>query len=116
MNIEEIIKQVLETKGSAFFYTPPIYKNSKCYYFKSPKKLFSSASCGTLNSTITKFYNSITNSSWGYCLIDYEAGYCYEKRLQKQLKNNDKKIFQGFLFDEENIKTINPKNIKIDSV
>ena len=113
MNIEEIIKQVLETKGSAFFYTPPIYKNSKCYHFKSPKKLFTSASCKTINSAITKFYNSITSKSWGYCLIDYEAGYCYEKKLQGYLKYNNKKIFQGFLFDKKNIKTISSKNIKI---
>ena len=116
MNIEEIIKQVLETKGSAFFYTPPIYKNSKSYFFEFPDKIFTSASCKNLNSTVVKFINSITAHHWGYCLLNYEAGYCFEKSLQKYLKNNEEKIFRGFLFNKRNIRIINSKNVKVNSI
>lgn len=116
MNIEEIIKQVLVTKGSAFFYTPPLYKNSKSYYFNSPDKIVTSSSCKTLNPTIVKFHNSITGNRWGYCLINYEAGYCFEKKFQKYLTNKSEKIFRGVLFNKKNIVIVNSKDIKISPI
>lgn len=116
MNIEEIIKQVLEIKGSAFFYTPSIYKNSKSFFFKSPAKIFTSSNCSSLNTSIDKFYNLITNNCWGYCLLDYEAGYCFEKKLKRYLRKNDKEIFTGFLFNAKDIITIDSKKIKISPI
>lgn len=109
MTIDEILKQVLKTKGSAFFYTPPIYKNARSYFFKSPSKIFHSNSDRTLLPAIEKLYNSVADKKWGYCLVNYEAGYCFEKKLKKycrhrgQVKRNDGNLFSGFLFSANQV-------------
>jgi para-aminobenzoate synthetase/4-amino-4-deoxychorismate lyase len=111
MNIDEIIKQVLITKGSAFFYTPSIYKNSKSYFFKTPEKVFTSSNCSLLNSSVNRFYSSIEKDKWGVCLLNYEAGYCYEEKLKKYSKKNIR-IFYGLLFKQTEVNTIFSSAIK----
>ena len=36
MLIEEILRQVIKTQNSAFFYTPPGYSGDSSYFFKNP--------------------------------------------------------------------------------
>ena len=48
----------------------------------------------------------------GYCLIDYEAGYLFEPKIEGLLKGKNKKLIQIFFFDKENIQKI--KSTKID--
>lgn len=115
MNIDDILKQVLKTKGSAFFYTPAIYKKSKSYFFNKPEKIFTSGNCSLLNSIIDRFYYSIEKDKWGYCLLNYEAGYCFEKKLRKYAEKNEK-IFYGFLFNPADVKTINSNAIKFGPI
>ncbi len=118
MTIDEILKQVLKTKGSAFFYTPPIYKNAKSYFFKSPSKIFYSDNNRTLLSSIEKFNSSVTDKKWGYCMVSYEAGYCLEKKLKKNyrrgglLTKNDNNLFSGFLFSANQVEKYNSGKIR----
>ncbi len=112
MNIDDILKQVLKIKGSAFFYTPTLYKNSKSYIFNFPKKTIRSASSKSLNKSIDNFYGSINNNNWGYCILNYEAGYCFENKLIHYLEKNPRPLFQGFIFSSGNISIIDSKKIK----
>lgn len=111
MKIEKILKQVLETKGSAFFYTPAIYKKSKSYLFKKPGKVFISKSRQTILGTIDSFKDSITTNSAGYCLVNYEAGFCFEKKFADKLTGNKNELFKGIIFPIAEFKEINSRSI-----
>lgn len=115
MNINDILKQVSLTKGSAFFYTPPVYKNSRSYYFKNPSGVIISKSSRSLESSIKKFQDNISGKKYGYCLINYEAGYAYEKKLRKYLKNNKENLFAGFLFSAKDTLIIKSGSIDLSS-
>jgi len=113
MKIEKILNQVLETKGSAFFYTPPSFKNARSYWLKNPKVIISSKSPTLLNNSIKRFENKISTDTMGYCLLSYEAGYLYEKKIRKYLKYNSEKLFTGFLFDTRDIENLRSGSIEI---
>ncbi len=115
MTIDEILKQVLKTKGSAFFYTPPIYNSAKSYFFKSPSKIFYSRSGRSLISTIEKFYLSVTEKKRGFCIVGYEAGYSFEPKLKKHLKKKNENLFRGFLFNSDQVIKYNSEKIKFTS-
>ena len=115
MKIEKILKQVLEVKGSAFFYTPAIYKNSRSFFFKKPVNVFSSKSKRTILDTIDKFNNSINKTTVGYCLINYEAGFCFEKKLFKKIKSTKSELFKGLIFPVSEYSEIKSRNIEFSA-
>ncbi len=48
----------------------------------------------------------------GYCLIDYEAGYLLENKLEKLLPSQERKLMQFFFFDEKDVKKIKSSKIE----
>ncbi len=112
MTIDEILEHVVKTKGSAFFYTPSIYKNSKSFFFERPEKFITSRSQRSLLPAIERFDTLIQKNNLGYCLLNYEAGYCFEEKLEKILSENNEPLFRGFIFLKNKVKEIS--SIKIN--
>lgn len=115
MTIDEILEHVVKTKGSAFFYTPSIYKNSKSFFFERPEKFITSRSQRSLLPAIERFDTLIQKNNLGYCLLNYEAGYCFEEKLEKILSENNEPLFRGFIFSKNNVKEISSVKINFSN-
>lgn len=111
MNIIEIINKVLSTSNAAFFYTPPIYGKSKSYLFLKPKEIISIKSIKNINEKLKRIDDFIADDFVGYSLMNYEAGYLFEKTLYKLLPKNEK-LIQFFFYDKQNVQLI--KSTEID--
>ncbi|HKI79223.1 MAG TPA: aminodeoxychorismate synthase component I [Ignavibacteriaceae bacterium] len=115
MNVEKILKQVINHKGSAFFYTPPIYRNSKSFFFKKPLKTINSNSVKSFDKKLSEFEKSISGRTSGYCLINYEAGYSLEKRLHNLL-DKEVELFKGFVFKNTEISEFKSSSVIFDKI
>ena len=113
MNISEIINKILSTPNSGFFYTPPIYGKSDSYLFLNPKEIVTIKSLKKLDEKLNRIDNLIANGFVGYSLMNYEAGYLFEKTLHKLLPNNEK-LIQFFFYDKNSVQQI--KSSEIDFV
>lgn len=107
--LENILAYVLKNKYSAFFYTPPIYKNSVSYIFKKPRKTVSVNTISGINKVL-KILD--TKNLLAYSLIDYEAGYVFEKSLNKYFVKKNGSILIN-IFNKNNYKKIKSKFIDI---
>ncbi len=111
MNIREIINKVTSTPHAAFFYTPPIYGKSDSYLFLKPKEIITIKSLRNIDEKLTKIDKSIEKGLYGYSLINYEAGYLFEKTLNRYLPKNEN-LIQFFFYDKKDL--IKIKSSKID--
>ncbi|MBT8391750.1 MAG: aminodeoxychorismate synthase component I, partial [Ignavibacteriaceae bacterium] len=50
----------------------------------------------------------------GYCLIDYEAGYLLEPKLEPLIEGNSEKLIQIFFFDKKDIQKVKSSKIDFD--
>lgn len=114
MNITEIISKVLFTPNGAFFYTPPIYGKSDSYLFLKPKEIVTIKSLRNLDEKLNRIDDLIADGFVGYSLMNYEAGYLFEKTLNKFLPKNEN-LIQFFFYDEKNVQKINSNKILFDS-
>lgn len=111
MNITEIINKILSTPNSAFFYTPPIYGKSDSYIILKPKEIITIKSLKQLDEKLNRIDELVANSFVGYSLMNYEAGYLFEKTLFKFLPKNEK-LIQLFFYDKKDVHRI--KSYEID--
>lgn len=111
MNIIEIINKVLSTSNAAFFYTPPIYGKSKSYLFLKPKEIITIKSINKIDEKLKRVDDFIVDDFVGYSLMNYEAGYLFEKTLYKFLPKNEN-LIQFFFYDKKNVQLI--KSTEID--
>ena len=79
MKIEEIINTVRNTPNAAFFYTPQIYGKSNSYLFLKPKEIVTIKSLRDLDKKLNQIDELVANGLHGYSLMNYEAGYLFEK-------------------------------------
>lgn len=104
-----LIKQVLDEPGSAFFYTPPIFKKEKCYLFSNPLK-----SITGFNFDDLKMLNSL-NDEISFGFISYEAGYLIEQKLKHLSKpNNIEPLFNFNIYKRGSIEIFSSKSITHD--
>lgn len=115
MNITEIVRQVLKTEGAAFFYTPPFYKDGLSYHFKKAAKIITSKKGSSLISAINRFESGISGSSMGYCLVNYEAGHQFEKKLMRYLPESGYCLFRGCISARKDINVYKPGEIEYDN-
>ncbi len=111
-NLTDIIDFVLSNNGSAFFYTPPIYKKAKCYLFTNPNQIVHINS----NSSFSKQFNLIDEkltNQFSYALLNYELGYIVEPTLNEYLSTNSNLGVFAF-FDKNDVITIKTKNINFN--
>jgi para-aminobenzoate synthetase/4-amino-4-deoxychorismate lyase len=113
MKINEIINKVISTPNAAFFYTPPIYGKSDYYFFLKPKEIVTIKSLKNLNEKLNRIDDLIDDGFVGYSLMNYEAGYLFERSLHKFLPKNEN-LIQFFFYDKKNVRLI--KSSEIDFV
>lgn len=114
MKIEEVINKLTNTANAAFFYTPPIYGKSDSYLFLKPKEIVTIKSVRNLDKKLNRIDNLIADGFVGYSLMKYEAGYLFEKTLNKFLPKNEN-LIQFFFYDKKNVQTIKSNKILFDS-
>ena len=114
MKIEEIINTVITTPNAAFFYTPPIYGKSDSYLFLKPKEIVTIKSLRNLDLKLSQIDNLVNKGFFGYSLMNYEAGYLFEKTLNKYLPKNEK-LIQFFFYDKKNVQKIKSSEIDFEA-
>jgi para-aminobenzoate synthetase/4-amino-4-deoxychorismate lyase len=113
MQIKDIVNKVLATPNAAFFYTPPIYRKSDSYLFLKPKEIVTIKSLRNLDEKLNRIDDLISDGFVGYSLMSYEAGYLYEKTLNKYLPKNEN-LVQFFFYDKKNVQRIKSSEIDFD--
>lgn len=113
MQIQEIINKVLATANSAFFYTPPIYGKSDSYLFLKPKEIVTIKSVRNLDEKLNRIDDLIADGLVGYSLMNYEAGYLFEKRLNKFLPKHEN-LIQFFFYEKKNVQLIKTTGIDFE--
>ncbi len=113
MKIKDIINKVISTPNSAFFYTPPIYGKSKSYLFFKPKKVVRIKNLKNLDESLLEVDRLIEKGFVGYSLMNYEAGYLFEKTLNKYLPRNEN-LIQFFFYDAKNVESIRSASIDLN--
>ena len=111
MKFDYIIRQILDNPYSAFFYTPSYYKKSNSFIFTDPKEIIPIYNKNDLNNSLLLVDSYLEKGLRGYCLIEYEAGYLMEEKLEKLLPKDDRRFLQFFFFDDKNITKIKSANI-----
>jgi len=111
MNFNDILKLVESNPYSAFFYTPSIYPESRSYIFSEPSELIIAYNKNDLQKSFKLADKYIQNGMQGYCLLNYEAGYLLEKKFEKLLTADDRKLMQFFFFKEKNVQLIKSSKI-----
>jgi para-aminobenzoate synthetase/4-amino-4-deoxychorismate lyase len=106
MKIDVIIQQVLDNPYSAFFYTPSYYSKSSSYLFSNSKEIIPIYNKNDLHNSLPLVDSYLEKGLRGYCLIEYEAGYLMEEKLEKLLAAKEQKLMQFFFFEEKNITKI----------
>jgi para-aminobenzoate synthetase/4-amino-4-deoxychorismate lyase len=116
MKIENILASVIRNPRSAFFYTPPIYKNRSSYIFSKPVNKLIFNGDENLEDFFIHADSVIDKHKYGYALIKFELGYLLEKRLSGLISRNQKDLMQLFFFDNlkkfDSSKIIFPQNNK----
>jgi len=115
MLIEEILRQVIKTQNSAFFYTPPGYSGDSSYFFKNPVSVITAFNGDEQLTALTKVEREIESGKVGYGLLSYEAGYAFEKSLAPLLNYNGQELIKFCFFDSTAVLKINPENLDFES-
>ena len=90
MKLSEIIKQVETKCHSAFFFTPLLYPNSYSYLFLDPVEIITVSKKEDVKNHLELIDTYLQKGLTGYSLINYEAGYLFEKKLEKYLTGSTK--------------------------
>ena len=106
MNLDDIIEQVCSDSDSAFFFTPPVYSKAQSFIYLKPAEIISVYDKSDLGKSLKLVEKYLSKGLTGYSLIEYEAGYLLEKRLEKYLNINHRKLMQFILFDKKNVKKV----------
>ena len=115
MKFDDIIKLVADNPYSAFFYTPLIYDKCFSYIFLNPKEVIPVYDKNDLESSLRLVDKYIASGLRCYCLINYEAGYLLEKKLEILLDGDEHKLMQFFFFDEKNMQKIKSSKIEFQN-
>ncbi len=106
MSITEIIQTILETEGSAFFYTPPIHGDAVSYVFDRPSVKIQTKKYEELIDCLARIDGLRSDYPIGYGYIAYEAGYQFEDALHKYRNSGNKNLLSFSFYDGENFKRI----------
>ncbi|HEX7356417.1 MAG TPA: anthranilate synthase component I family protein, partial [Ignavibacteriaceae bacterium] len=113
MDFSEIINKVIKQPNAAFFYTPPIYGKSKSYLFLKPEEIVTIKALRNLNKNLNYIDELTSKYEFAYSMMNYEAGYLFEKSLNKFLPK-DQKLIQFLFYDKSNVQIISSTNIKFN--
>jgi para-aminobenzoate synthetase/4-amino-4-deoxychorismate lyase len=111
MNFDDIIKQVEDNPYSAFFYTPSIYKRVQSYLFIKPIEIIAVYKKEDLDYAFKVIHKLIDKGYFGYSLINYEAGFLFEKKLSNLISGDSEKLIQFFFFDRREVHQLKSSKI-----
>jgi len=111
ISIQEIFKTLEKKKYSAFFFTSPIYKNSKSYLFSKPRKIININS-SNYDKNFRKV-DELVKDFYAYSVINYEAGFLFEQKLFQLLPTNET-LGEFVFFDKTNLEIIKSDKISFD--
>lgn len=114
MKLIEILKYISENPGSAFFYTPPIYESSNCYFFKKSNTSIKIFSVEELEKKLNKIDYLLSHGLTAFGFIEYEFGYLLEERLQKYIDLKNSPLLYFFFSEEKSIQKIDSKEINYE--
>jgi len=103
MKLSDIIKQVETKNHSALFFTPLFYPNSYSCLFLEPVEVITVNKKENVNDHLKLVDNYLQKGLSGYALISYEAGYLFEKKLEKYLSGEEQKLIRFLFFDDKNV-------------
>ena len=113
MTIETIFNGYLNNKNSAFFYTPPIYKDSYSYLFINPIETITAGNGNELIDSFKMIEGQKKLGRIGYGYIKYEAGLYLENKLKKLRKDSDSELLKFYFFDKSNVIKIKSNEIDL---
>ncbi|MCS7053756.1 MAG: aminodeoxychorismate synthase component I [Ignavibacterium sp.] len=112
IDIKEIFKILVKKNYSAFFFTPPIYKKAQSFLFHKPKKIVK-IFVANHSQNFKLIDELISKGLVGYAIINYEAGFLFERKLNHFL--DKKELLAEFLFyDKNEFEVINSEKIIFD--
>lgn len=114
MNFNYIIKAVEDNPYSAFFYTPSVYKKANSYLLIKPIEFISIVNQNEFNSSFKLIQKLIDKGCFGWGSINYEAGFLFEKKLNRFLPRDQKKLIQFYFFDKKDVLRIKSSKIEFD--
>lgn len=112
MNISEIVKKILTTQNAAFFYTPTIYGESKSYLLLKPAEIVKINSLRNLEEKLKRIDELLRKGFVGYSLMNYEAGYLFEKTLHQFLAGKEN-LIQVYFYDKKKMIEIDSNKIEL---
>jgi para-aminobenzoate synthetase/4-amino-4-deoxychorismate lyase len=115
MKLRDIIKQVETKPHSAFFFTPLLYPNSYSYLFLEPVEIITVNKKEDVKNHLKIIGKYLQRGLTGYALINYEAGYLFEKKLEKYLTGEGQKLIRFLFFDDKNIIRLKSDDIEFDA-
>lgn len=115
MKLRDIIKQVETKPHSAFFFTPLLYPNSYSYLFLEPVEIITVNKKEDVKNHLKLIGKYLQRGLTGYALINYEAGYLFEKKLEKYLTGEGQKLIRFLFFDDKNIIRLKSDDIEFDA-
>ncbi|MGD8779300.1 MAG: aminodeoxychorismate synthase component I [Ignavibacteria bacterium] len=114
MNLIEILNRIKDKTSSAFFYTPKIYKNGKSVLFGKASEIMEINSLDECEKKFERIHKAINEGKVGFTLINYEAGYLFEKKFWEHLKEISTPLMKFYLFDKREVEKYNYNEIEYD--
>ena len=112
MHINELLIPVINNPGWGFFFTPPYYQNGFSYFFYDPYEIKTAVNKEQLFSLLNRL-DQLSSGKTAFGFLTYEAGYAFEKKLNKFLSSGNDQLAYFSFYKEENVKKIQSSEIDI---
>ena len=114
MELKQILQTVNSTDYSAFFYTPHLYDNSFSYLFIDPVETVTIKTTRSLEKKLKKIDSLIKEGYSAYSIINYEAGYLFEKKLHPLLDGKEN-LIQFYFCNPKNVLKIKSSSLSVNN-
>ncbi|MEI7811838.1 MAG: aminodeoxychorismate synthase component I [Ignavibacteria bacterium] len=115
IDILKALETVKNKDGSAFFYSPCIYKDEYSYLLTDPLSILESFAVDNFFSSVAKLDELSELTAIGY--LSYEASYLMEKRLNRFIAAEQKyPLMKFYLYQKENVRKFSSEDISYNSL
>ncbi|GJQ64091.1 MAG: aminodeoxychorismate synthase, component I [Melioribacteraceae bacterium] len=111
-DLSKILYQVINNRGSAFFYTPAIYPNAKSYLFCGENTEIRTSTVTGIPKALKKIDEEISNGKIGFGYLTYEAGYFFE---EMESETSNEQLLNFCIFNSsDSLSCFDSRGINID--
>lgn len=111
LNPQDIPEYIIQNNGSALFYSPPVFKNESTYFFRTPADELSFSAQPDLKKLFIKAEEMINDGLTAYLLMDYEAGYLFERKLHHLIDKQNPPRIKFVFFEPDEVFSLSPSDI-----